>query len=695
MRRAIIVATFALACAPASTLGHADGSRHTEILWDSFGVPHIFAQDREGLAYAFGWAQMRNHGDLLLTLYQQGRGRAAEMLGEDYLEDDRWVWTLGLRALAERDYAAQSPAMRAHLDAFAEGINDFAHANLTLIGDSVHGVLPVTAIDILGHEERVSLARFITSSADVRDQTRAWKERGSNAWAIAPSRSASGNALLLANPHLPWSDLFTWIETQYSMPGMNVYGGALVGAPVLQIAFNDNLGWTHTVNTQDGEDLYELTLADSGYMWNGAVRAFARAQHVLLVKGRDGIMRADTLRLKSSVHGPIVSEKAGKAIALRVVGLAVPTPFAFEQWWNMGRARNLAQFQAAIQQNQISGQNITYADRDGHIMVFYGGNSPVRSVGDRAYWSGIVPGESSSNLWTSLHAYRDMPITLDPPSGWVQNSNDPPWWSTFPVAVHRSDYPDYLASRAMALRPQRSARMLSADSSMTFDELIVYTHSTRMEAADRLLDDLLTAARASTSAGAHEAADMLDHWDRSADNASRGGVLFVEWWRELGRSTPAGKSLWAIPWSESRPRETPDGLSDPALAVAALEKAAARVKSLYGAIDVPWGDVYRLRRDTVDLPANGSLDALGVFRATGYALSTDQRYRATGGDSFIAAIEFSSPLHARSLVGYGNASRAGSPHRVDQLSYYSRKELKPVWRTRVEIEAHLEKRESF
>jgi Protein related to penicillin acylase len=247
----------------------------------------------------------------------------------------------------------------------------------------------------------------------------------------------------------------------------------------------------------------------------------------------------------------------------------------------------------------------------------------------------------------------------------------------------------------MALRPQRSARMLSADSSITFDELIVYTHSTRMEAADRLLDDLLPAARASTSVGAYEAADVLDRWDRSADNASRGGVLFVEWWRELGRSTPAGKSLWAIPWSESRPRETPDGLSDPALAVAALEKAAARVKSLYGAIDVPWGDVYRLRRDTVDLPANGSLDALGVFRATGYALSTDQRYRATGGDSFIAAIEFSSPLHARSLVGYGNASRAGSRHRVDQLSYYSRKELKPVWRTRVEIEAHLEKRESF
>lgn len=695
MRPAIIVATLALACAPASTPGHTDGPRRTEILWDTFGVPHIFAQDREGLAYALGWAQMQNHGDLLLRLYQQGRGRAAELLGEDYLEEDRWVWTLGMPALAEREYAAQSTQMRSHLEAFAAGINAFARANPGLIGDSVKAVLPVTPIDVVGHGKRVMLSRFITSSGGVRDQTKPWAERGSNGWAIAPSRSASGKTLLLANPHLPWDDLFTWIEAQYSMPGIDLYGAALVGFPVLQIAFNSQLGWTHTVNTQDGEDLYELTLVGDGYLWDGSVRSFDRVERVIRIQGQGGAVRSDTLRVKRSIHGPVVAEKAGKAIALRVVGLAALTPFAYEQWWNMGRARDLAEFEAAIRPNQIAGQNIVYGDRDGHIMVAYGGNSPVRRVGNRTYWDGIVRGDSSSNLWTNLHPYADMPKTLDPRSGWVQNANDPPWWSTFPVAVRAVDFPDHLATREMLLRPQRSARMLAEDSSITFEELVAYKHSTRMEMADRLLDDLLPAARGGSSALAHDAAAVLERWDRSADSSSRGAVLFTEWWRELGRSTPRGKSRWATAWTEVRPRETPDGLSDPALAVAALEKAAVRVRTLYGAIDVPWGHVYRLRRDGVDLPANGAQQVHGGFRPAGYRATRDNKYEATAGDSYIAAVEFSTPVRARSVVGYGNASRVGSPHRTDQLELYSGKALKPVWRTRPEIESHLEKRESF
>lgn len=696
-RSTVLVAALALSCVPAATVTTGGGPRKAEILWDTFGVPHIFAADRNGLAYAFGWAQMQNHGDLLLRLYQQARGRGAELLGEDYLEEDRWVWTLEMPALAQREYAAQSPEMRAHLEAFAAGINDFARANPALIGDSVRAVLPVTPTDIVGHGKRVMLSRFITSSDGVRDQTKPWMERGSNGWAIAPSRSASGKTLLLANPHLPWEDLFTWMEAQYSMPGIDLYGAALVGFPLLQIAFNSQLGWTHTVNTQDGEDLYELTLAGAGdgYLWDGSVRAFDREEHVIKTRGRGGAVRTDTMRVKHSIHGPVVAEKAGKAIALRVVGLAAPTPFAYEQWWNMGRARDLAEFEAAIRPNQISSQNIVYGDRDGHIMAFYGGNSPVRRVGDRVYWDGIVRGDSSSNLWTTLHPYADIPKTLDPPSGWVQNANDPPWWSTFPVAVRPSDYPSYLASREMLLRPQRSARMLAEDSSITFEELVEYKHSTRMEMADRLLDDLLLAARQSTSVLALDAARVLDRWDRSADNSSRGAVLFTEWWKELGRLTPRGKSRWAVAWTEARPRETPDGLSDPALAVSALEKAATRVRSLYGATDVVWGDVYRLRRDGVDLPANGAQEVYGVFRVTGYSAARDNRYEAIGGDSYVVAVEFSTPVRARTVVGSGNASRAGSPHRTDQLALYSRKELKPVWRTRPEIESHLEKRETL
>ena len=666
----------------------------TEILWDTYGVPHIYAPNRNALAYAFGWSQMRNHSDLLLRLVLQGRGRASEFLGKSYLDEDRWVWTIGIPQLSARDYAAQRPAMRAHIEAFVAGINAFAAANPAMIGDSVRGALPVTGVDIIENLQRLGWARFITSRQGVKDQTQAW-EKGSNAWAIAPSRSANGHTMLLQNPHLPWSDLFTWMEAEYSTPDVHVYGAAVVGSPVLQIAFNDNLGWSHTVNTQDGEDLYELTLSRNGYLLDGKERAFDESIHVIKVRAADGSFTNDTVRYRHSVHGPVVAMKSGKAIADRVVGMDGPTlPFQYEQWWNMGAARSFAEFQKAITPNQISGQNITYADRDGHIMVFYGGNTPVRPRGDRAYWSGIIRGDSSSTLWNSLHTYAELPKTIDPPSGWVQNSNDPPWWATFPAVIHQSDYPSYFGTKIMGFRPQRGVRMLQSDLSISFDDLLSYKHSTRMELADRVLDDLLRAARLNGTEVSARAAAVLADWDRASDNASKGAVLFAEWWAEYGRKMGA-KSRWAEQWSERRPLDTPYGIADTAVAIASLDAAARTIETKYKSLSVPWGDVYRFRRDSVDLPANGYTDALGVFRVIGYQAASDNKYRAVGGDSFVGAVEFSHPIRAMTLVGYGNASRAGSPHRRDQLPFLSRKELRPVWLSRPEVEAHTELRERF
>ena len=695
MRLAVVAASFtalAAGCSPSAPAALAPASS-AEILWDSYGVPHIYAENRAELAHAFGWAQMQNHGDLLLRLYAQARGRAAEILGPDYLAEDRWTWTVGIPELAARDWALQRPEMRAHVDAFVAGINDFARQHPELIGDSVRAVLPVTSVDVMANQQRLALARFLTSRPQVQAETRGW-ERGSNAWAIAPSHSTTGHTLLLANPHLPWSDIFTWIEAQYSMPGVDVYGGALVGSPVLQIAFNDDLGWTHTVNTQDTEDLYELTLTGDGYRYDGAVRPFSERVHVLKVRDASAVLHDDTLRVRSSVQGPIVATKPGKAIALRVVGMTPATPYGFEQWWNMGRAHDLAEFRRAIHPNQITGQNIIYGDRAGHVMAFYGGNTPVRSRGDLAFWSGIIPGDSSSTLWTALHPFADLPMTLDPPTGWVQNANDPPWYSTFPVAVHPADFPSYFAPLGMGLRPQRSVHLLQSQARFTWQEFARNARDTRMELADRLLDDLLPLARASTETDVRHAGEVLTTWDRNANADSRGAVLFVQWWTDYGRRMGA-RNRFAHPWSDQHPLDSPDGLADTAAALAALRSASETVTKTYGTLDVPWGDVYRLREGSLDLPGNGASGAYGVFSVVDYQPAGNGRYRAVGGDSYEAVIEFSSPVQARSLVAYGNASRTGSPHRTDQLPLFARKEFKPVWRTRAEVQAHLERREEL
>jgi acyl-homoserine-lactone acylase len=335
---------------------------------------------------------------------------------------------------------------------------------------------------------------------------------------------------------------------------------------------------------------------------------------------------------------------------------------------------------------------VMYADRDGHIMHLFGGLTPVRSRGDWRYWSGVVRGDSSSTLWTRSHALADLPALTDPATGWLQNANDPPWTTTIPLSLDPARYPPYMAPRGMPFRPQRSARLLAETGKLDFEDLVRRKHDTRMELADRLVEELVAGTRQRGSELAKRGADVLERWDRTADAESRGGVLFDAWWRELTRRS-RGATPFIQPWDPARPLETPVGIADPATATRALETAAAEVEKRFGALDVKWGDVHRLRRDAVDLPANGASGMLGVFRVTDFDDGDARQRKVAGfGDSFVAAVEFSTPLRARTLIGYGNWSQPGR-HRTDQLPLFARKELREAWLTRSEVEAHLERRE--
>src|ERR1700722_9483263 len=112
--------TFTNTASAAPALPTAKG---TEILWDHYGIPHIFAPDHASLFYAYGYAQMEAHSELLTRLYTQARGRAAELYGEQYLESDRWVRVNGIPERAKQWATQQSPEFAPLLAAFVEGLN--------------------------------------------------------------------------------------------------------------------------------------------------------------------------------------------------------------------------------------------------------------------------------------------------------------------------------------------------------------------------------------------------------------------------------------------------------------------------------------------------------------------------------------------------------------------------------------------
>lgn len=685
MRKLALLPLAVLACVPAP--------RPAEILWDTWGVPHIYASDDAGAFRALGYAQMASHGDLVLKLYAEARGRAAELLGEGYLETDRYVRTMGIPGRAREWLARQTPEFRRNLEAFADGINEYGARHPDRLGDSVRVVLPVSAEDVMAHAHRV--VHFVFVYGIDRAQAMFRRPRpaagaGSNTWAVGPSRSASGKAMLLANPHLGWADLFLFYEAHLNGPGYNIYGSALVGFPVLAIAFNEHLGWSHTVNTYDGADTYRLVEEGDGYRWDGQVRPFETSVEVLQVKQADGSLRDDTLTIRRSVHGPVVADSGATSFAVRVAGL--DRPGMLQAWWDMGRARSFGEFEAAVRRLEIPMFNIMYADREGHIYYLFGGSVPVRPLGDFAYWQGTVPGDTSATLWGRYLAYEELPRLLDPPTGWLQNANDPPWSSTVPSQLDPAAYPPYVSPVNMAFRPQRSARMLAEDGSVSFEEMVAYKHSSRMELADRILDELLAAVRARGSARARAAADVLARWDRQATAESRGAVLFLAFTQAaMGR----GRSPFRAPWRLDSAITTPRGLGDPAAAVAALDAAAAQVEQTYGALDVPWGDVMRLRLGGRDLPGNGAPgDPLGVFRVAYYVPEPDGKQAIVAGDTYYAITEFGDSVRAKVLTAYGNATQRGSPHVGDQLELFARQEMRDAWLTRAVVEQNLERRET-
>jgi acyl-homoserine-lactone acylase len=670
-------------------------ARGTEILWDRYGIPHITASEHPSLFYAYGYAQMEAHSELLLRLYTQARGRGAEFYGESYLEADRWVRTNGIPARARLWATQQSPEFAPLLGAFVDGLNAWAAEHRDALSAPARAVLPVTVEDVLAHCLRVIHYDWIInpSKLDARLKRATPEVHGSNEWAIAPAHSASGHAMLLSNSHLEWGDMHTYFEVQLTAPGVNSYGAVWVGFPVLRQCFNDYLGWTQTTNSPDEADLYRLTLKDGGYILDGQTRQFEVERQVIKVRKSDGTLRDEPLTIRRTLHGPVVAARDGMTIAMRVA--ALDRPRLLEQFWRMGLAHNLAEWQNAMRLQQLPLFNTAYADRDGHILYLYNSTVPVHAKGDYRFWAGVVPGDESALISSTIHPYEDVPKVIDPPSGFIQNCNDMPWTSAYPMLLDPAKFaPNFAAPSGITVRSQRSIRLLTQPGKMTFADVKAGKLSTHVETADQFVDDLVAAARKLGTARAKQAAEILEKWDRQADAGSDGTLLFYRFLLQAGNSFQSVGG-YAVPLEDRQPLTTPRGFADSARAVAALDAVAGKVQSEYGSLHVLWGDVLRFRRGSVGFPGNGAPSMMGAIRTVNPGPFVNGKAQGISGDTYFAVVEFSNPVHAEALLSYSNWSRAGSPHAEDQIPLMSRKEMRPVWRTRKEIEANLESRKVF
>jgi acyl-homoserine-lactone acylase len=680
---------------------------HGEIVWDSYGIPHIFAKNTEGLFYGFGYAQAEAHADLLLRLYGESRARASEYWGVKYEADDRYLIANGTEERAKVWYDQQTPAMKGYLEAFAAGINAYGAEHPEKIAPEMRVVLPVSGLDVMAHWEHVMEFLYLAPPAKTlggpmtlgemtmpplkpNDPT---DEAGSNAWAVAPSKTVDGHAMLLSNPHLAWAPSFmTYYEAHLTAPGIDMYGATQVGFPVLRFCFNQDHGLTNTVNPIAAATLYKLTLSGDGYRYDGKVLPFKTGEKSFKVKQADGTLKEETVELREAVQGPVFTRVDGATVALRVAGL--DRPFGIQEYWDLDKAHGLTEFINILKRLQVPMFNMVYADKDGHILYQYNGTVPVHAQGDFAYWSGLVPGDTSATLWTKIHPYEDLPRTLDPPSGWVQNTNNPPWTNTATV-LDPAKYPAYFSPVNMTFRAEQSGLLLMSKPKIDFNEFMALKMSTESQLADRVLDPLLTAAADSNDPLVQQSVALLKPWNRRYDNDSRAALLFETWAGKFMGPQFTTEANFTHPWSLGDPFHTPDGIKDPAKAVAMLQAAAKETIAKYGSLDRPFGEVSRFHWGTYNLPGNGGYGNIGIFRVITWSPLKDGERIPLHGETYISMIEFSKPMKAMGMLTYGESSQPSAKHMGDQLPLLSKEQLRPIWLTKTEIDVHAEARKSF
>src|SRR5690554_4391291 len=135
---------------------HSDSTKQIEIIWDKWGVPHIYAKNESDMYYAFGWAQMHNHANHIIEMYATARGKASEYYGRKHFKMDLLIHLFEIPDSAAAQYERFEGEEKKILDAFVNGLNDYAEKYPEEISESAKRVLPITPIDVLAHGKRRS-----------------------------------------------------------------------------------------------------------------------------------------------------------------------------------------------------------------------------------------------------------------------------------------------------------------------------------------------------------------------------------------------------------------------------------------------------------------------------------------------------------------------------------------------------------
>jgi len=675
-----------------------------EIIRTEHGVPHIYAQDLEAMGFGLAWVESEDWGDVTAVNLVKARGEYARWVGHDSIEGD--FTARESYALAVETWPLLEPDTRSVYEGFAAGARYYVRLH--------PGLFPAwmkpdfTGIDAHAREvqewSRGDARSFLrrmgwagrtrggsgsdhedAASAEDAARREAFALDGSNAWAFGPSRSTSGHAMLLRNPHLSWNA--GYYEAHVVVPDvLDFYGDFRIGGVFGIIGgFNRRLGWATTNNYPTYSQVYAFAAdpdSPDRYVLDGRSFALQERSTTVVYATSDGDPDTETRSTWWTTYGPVIHRTDDRIYILK-------DPRAGEwrsgeQFLRMMRTHSLDEWLGVMRWRAYPQSNFTYADADGHIMHLYNARLPLLPhppTGDTAAFV-----KTSADIWTTYLPFDALPLYLDPPGGYVQQENDTPDYTNLNVPMDRDTMPANLPAPRLRPRSQLALELVHDGPKLSLEDVVALKHTPRMLVAERVVDDLLAAVRASDpDKEVEKAAGLLERWDRTAAAESRGGVLF-EIWADRYAQTVDTARFYREPWTPERPMATPRGIGSPTEAAAAFAWAAERMREQEWAYDIPWGQVHRVIRGDVDEPVSGCSGTLGCFRTLSFEEQPDGRMAANRGDGWVLAVEFGDVPRAYSVLAYGESNQPDSPFFADQAAMFAHGRMKSVAFTREDVE---------
>ncbi|MDZ7645227.1 MAG: acylase [Woeseiaceae bacterium] len=540
---------------------------------------------------------------------------------------------------------------------------------------------------------------------------------GSNGWAFGADVTTNGRGVLLGNPHFPWTGTNRFWQMHLTIPGkLDVMGASIGHTGVVQIGFNKDVAWTHTVSTGKRFTLHELDLVPgepTRYRLDGREVAMQPVNVTYEVRGADGAPVEKTHTVWQTGFGPVVvipdaglGWSAEHAYALQDAN--VGNLRAFDIWVGFNRAGSVGDMQETLGNLGVPWVNTIAADRHGDAM--FADVSVVPDV-DAAHLERCAPSEGAARLFraaglvvldgsrSDCNWNRDadspvpgilpmerMPVAVR--RDWVQNSNDSYWlsnpaidWPAFSPLIGPTNSPIRVRTRAGLYEIRQ--RLAGEDdvaphAKVGIGELQDMLFRNRNHAAHLVLDDLLAACGDAQGSDVRAACDVLGGWERRNNIDSRGAHLFREWWRTARRID----GIWGTPFDPAEPATTPRGLAidEPAVreqALAHLRQAVATVRDAGFALDAILGDVQVRSNGEKPVGLHGGDELEGVLNkleTPGMDTLSPEGYRADFGSSYIQTVTFdeNGPV-AEAMLTYGQSTDPASPWYFDQLALYAAK----------------------